>query len=70
MAIPYLYRITKRCWTIEQRANYWIVYSEYSTRSSRLDHVDYPIRWHNGVIAYHFPERVPNYVKQIVAKLI
>lgn len=31
-------------------------------------HVDHPIRYPDGRIAYHFPERVPLYVKELVNK--
>lgn len=45
-----------------------------SERSARVvtvrGHVDYPIRYDDGRIAYDFPERVPAYLKKIVAKLL
>ena len=45
-----------------------------SKRSARVvtrkGHVDYPIRYDDGRIAYDFPERVPAYLKRIVEKFL
>jgi len=45
-----------------------------SDRSAKVvtakGHVDYPIRYDDGRIAYDFPERVPAYLKKKVAKLL
>lgn len=31
-------------------------------------HVDYPIQYESGIIAYDFPERIPKYAKSLISK--
>ena len=44
-----------------------MVYSEYKKQN---DYVDYPIMYDDGSISYNYPERVPDYVKRSVRKIM
>ena len=44
-----------------------MVYSEYKRQN---DYIDYPIMYDDGSVAYNYPERIPDYVKFAVRRIM